>query len=97
MAKHYVALLCAHPPLLTASTPHTQSCLQCHENVTAVSRTRTHLTDICADALTPRLCSRRFRMFEARLVQGSLLKKILEAVKELVESANFDCSSNGIA
>lgn len=36
-------------------------------------------------------------MFEARLVQGSLLKKILDATKELVESANWDCSSNGIS
>ena len=31
-------------------------------------------------------------MFEARLVQGSLLKKILEAMKDLVTQANFDCS-----
>ncbi|CAG8518026.1 766_t:CDS:2 [Ambispora leptoticha] len=36
-------------------------------------------------------------MFEARLSQGSLLKKILEAVKELVTDANFDCSETGIA
>ena len=34
-------------------------------------------------------------MFEARLVQGSLLKKILDATKELVESANWDCSRYG--
>jgi proliferating cell nuclear antigen len=36
-------------------------------------------------------------MFEARLLQGSLLKKILEAMKDLVTQANFDCSSTGIA
>jgi len=35
-------------------------------------------------------------MFEARLTQAALLKKILEAVKDLVENANFDCSSAGI-
>ncbi|KAG9301516.1 hypothetical protein G9A89_008368 [Geosiphon pyriformis] len=35
-------------------------------------------------------------MFEARLTQGALLKKILEAVKELVTDANFDCSESGI-
>ena len=34
-------------------------------------------------------------MFEARLVQGSLLKKILDAIKDLVEDANWDCSSSG--
>lgn len=32
-------------------------------------------------------------MFEARLTQGSLLKKILDAIKDLVTEANFDCSS----
>lgn len=36
-------------------------------------------------------------MFEAKLVQGSLLKKILEAIKDLVNDANFDCTSNGMA
>ncbi|RHZ81316.1 hypothetical protein Glove_121g43 [Diversispora epigaea] len=36
-------------------------------------------------------------MFEARLIQGGLLKKLLESVKELVTDANFDCSESGIA
>jgi len=36
-------------------------------------------------------------MFEARLVQAGLLKKILEALKDLVTDANFDCSSSGIS
>jgi len=36
-------------------------------------------------------------MFEARLLQAGLLKKILEAIKDLVTDANFDCTSNGIA
>lgn len=35
-------------------------------------------------------------MFEARIVQGGVLKKVLEAVKELVVDANFDCTSTGI-
>ena len=34
-------------------------------------------------------------MFEARLVQGNLLKKVLEAIKDLVTDANFDCSATG--
>lgn len=29
-------------------------------------------------------------MFEARLVQGSLLKKVLESIKDLVTDANFE-------
>jgi len=36
-------------------------------------------------------------MFEARLKQANILKKILESVKDLVTDANFDCSSSGIA
>lgn len=35
-------------------------------------------------------------MFEARLGQGVLLKKILDSVKDLVSDANWDCSSQGI-
>lgn len=36
-------------------------------------------------------------MLELRLVQGSLLKKVLEAIKELVNDANFDCSASGFS
>lgn len=36
-------------------------------------------------------------MFEAKLAQASLLKKVLEAMKDLVTETNFDCSSSGIA
>jgi proliferating cell nuclear antigen len=35
-------------------------------------------------------------MFEARLLQGSQLKKIIEAIRELVVDANLDCSDEGI-
>lgn len=35
-------------------------------------------------------------MFEARLVQSSILKKILEAIKELLNEATFDCSDSGL-
>eukprot|EP01025_Chloroclados_australasicus_P062279 TRINITY_DN81783_c0_g1_i1.p1 TRINITY_DN81783_c0_g1~~TRINITY_DN81783_c0_g1_i1.p1 ORF type:complete len:281 (-),score=33.22 TRINITY_DN81783_c0_g1_i1:73-915(-) len=33
-------------------------------------------------------------MFEARLLQGSLLKKVIEAIKDLVTDANFECTEN---
>lgn len=36
-------------------------------------------------------------MLELRLVQGSLLKKVLESIKDLVTDANFDCSSSGFS
>ena len=36
-------------------------------------------------------------MFEARLVQGSILKKILDAIKDLVTDASWDCSPNGMS
>ena len=40
---------------------------------------------------------RNLIMFEARLVQGSLLKKVLEAVKDLLNEATWDCSSTGMS
>ncbi|XP_071732777.1 proliferating cell nuclear antigen-like [Rutidosis leptorrhynchoides] len=36
-------------------------------------------------------------MLELRLVQGSLLKKVMESIKDLVNDANFDCSSTGFS
>jgi len=35
-------------------------------------------------------------MFEARLVQGSLLKKVLDAIKDLLNEACFDCAQSGM-
>jgi len=40
---------------------------------------------------------KHINMLEARITQGSLLKKLIEAVKDLVTEANFDCSASGIA
>jgi len=36
-------------------------------------------------------------MLEARLEQASLLKKVVEAIKDLVQDCNFDCNDSGIA
>jgi len=36
-------------------------------------------------------------MFEARLVEGSILKKLVDAMKDLVTDANIDVSSTGLA
>ncbi|KAL4240784.1 hypothetical protein ACF0H5_001572 [Mactra antiquata] len=35
-------------------------------------------------------------MFEARLVQGSLWKKVIDAIKDLLTEARWDCNSSGI-
>ncbi len=35
-------------------------------------------------------------MFEARIVQGAILKKIIEAIRELVTDANLECTEQGI-
>lgn len=35
-------------------------------------------------------------MFEARLAQGSILKKMVDSLKELVNEVNFDVSPTGI-
>jgi len=36
-------------------------------------------------------------MFEARLVEGSILKKLVDAMKDLVTDANIDVSTSGLA
>ncbi|GAB4831874.1 hypothetical protein Ancab_005889 [Ancistrocladus abbreviatus] len=36
-------------------------------------------------------------MFELRLVQGSVLKRVIDSIKDLVTDANFDCSSTGFS
>lgn len=36
-------------------------------------------------------------MLEARLEQAQLLKKVIEAIKDLVQDCNFDCNDSGIA
>jgi proliferating cell nuclear antigen len=36
-------------------------------------------------------------MFEARLLNGSILKKLMDSVQGLLTDANFDCSSSGIS
>ncbi len=35
-------------------------------------------------------------MFEARLIQGNLLKKVLEALRDLLNEACWDCDDSGI-
>lgn len=35
-------------------------------------------------------------MFEARLTQSAILKKVLDAVKDLLTEATFECSDSGI-
>ena len=41
--------------------------------------------------------SRVLYALQARLIQGGLLKKVLDATKDLVTDANFDCSQDGFA
>lgn len=36
-------------------------------------------------------------MFEARLIHGALLKKVLDAVKDLINEGTWDCSATGIS
>ena len=35
-------------------------------------------------------------MFEAKLTEGHVLKKIVEAIRELVQDANLDCNESGV-
>ena len=38
----------------------------------------------------------RVGMFEARLIQGNLLKKVMESLKDLLTEATWDCTDGGI-
>ena len=48
-------------------------------------------SDARASADAPRLAP------QARMTEGGMLKKITEAMKDLVTEANFDCSTTGIS
>ncbi|WPH02447.1 Proliferating cell nuclear [Acrodontium crateriforme] len=37
------------------------------------------------------------KMLEARLEQAALLKRVVDAIKDLVQDCNFDCNDSGIA
>jgi len=50
------------------------------------------LQEFVSDPLT----YNKSKMFEARLVQGNLLKKVLESLKDLLKEATWDCSDSGI-
>jgi hypothetical protein len=39
----------------------------------------------------------RFPVLEARLEQADLLKKVVDAIKDLVQDCNFDCNDSGVA
>ena len=36
-------------------------------------------------------------MFEARITEGKIFKQIIDAIKDLVQDANMDCSNDGIS
>jgi len=98
-----------HPRLPTDFPPHAPDSptLSSHESLAQHRAQRTEKE--APLSLLPRLPPRPPRfflaffktllptMFEARLTQGVLLKKLLEAVKDLVTDANFDCSATGFS
>jgi hypothetical protein len=47
-------------------------------------------------SLSPVATTFSLSMFEARLVQGNLLKKVLESLKDLLTEATWDCADTGI-
>lgn len=49
------------------------------------------------ETLPRRTEERLSAMFEARLIEGHVLKKLIDSMKDLVTDANFDCSSEGIS
>ena len=53
------------------------------------------MCSVLTDYIDLRGCIVGVQMFEAKLAQSSLLKKVLDALRELVEDTNLDCNSSG--
>ena len=58
--------------------------------MTQLSPTQQHL-------LTNNTIQLTITMFEARLTQGKVFKQLIEALKDLVQEANIDCSDDEIS
>lgn len=48
-------------------------------------------------AFSPHFCKPVLTMFEACVAQGSLWKKLIDSIKDLVNEANLDCGPGGIS
>ncbi|KAF9247426.1 hypothetical protein DTO006G1_3406 [Penicillium roqueforti] len=49
------------------------------------------------DSVKKKSPHKTIKMLEARLEQASLLKRVVDAIKDLVQDCNFDCNDSGIA
>ncbi|KAI9877897.1 MAG: hypothetical protein M1830_001810 [Pleopsidium flavum] len=57
----------------------------------------THMLRELETVINLRPKTRTTGLLEARLEQANLLKKVVEAIKDLVQDCNFDCNDSGIA
>ncbi|OQO00325.1 Proliferating cell nuclear antigen [Cryoendolithus antarcticus] len=48
-------------------------------------------------SVVPREAHNTANMLEARLEQAAMLKRVVDAIKDLVQDCNFDCNDSGIA
>ncbi|KFL62060.1 proliferating cell nuclear antigen (pcna) [Trichophyton rubrum CBS 118892] len=72
--------------------------------VSLVLRSVSFHPSVSSDLTPPYFCSlsgssiyRTVKMLEARLEEAAMLKKVVDAVKDLVHDCNFDCNDSGIA
>ncbi|KAF4629137.1 hypothetical protein G7Y89_g9010 [Cudoniella acicularis] len=59
----------------------------------ATKTSRKHSTS----QILSRFITLNLKMLEARLEQADLLKKVVDAIKDLVQDCNFDCNDSGVA
>ncbi|KAI3372699.1 hypothetical protein L3Q82_023159, partial [Scortum barcoo] len=85
-----LSLLC-RTLTLTSLDPVAPSPVSQREPPSSPWQPTTSCLTVCKQTATPAA------MFEARLVQGSILKKVLEALKDLITEACWDVSSSGIS
>ncbi|PYH44180.1 proliferating cell nuclear antigen [Aspergillus saccharolyticus JOP 1030-1] len=70
---------------------HTQQTIDSSSNLPTVNLPSIHLKP------PPHHTHTHIKMLEARLEQASLLKRVVDAIKDLVQDCNFDCNDSGIS
>ncbi len=68
--------------------------MHCHCHTPEHTYSKKYYNKLCNPFITPQGNHNTSTMFEARLTQGKVFKQLIEALKDLVQEANIDCSDD---
>ncbi|THW80607.1 proliferating cell nuclear antigen [Aureobasidium pullulans] len=93
--RRALAFFTAKQSHLTLPLPssHLQTLASLH---CSIYLTRSFICQPRLNSLQSHLRSPHINMLEARLEQANLLKKVVEAIKDLVQDCNFECNDSGV-